>query len=86
MKTLKKPTADVRKPKPKPSKTSLELPCPKMAALELVGRLPDDVTWDQLLYHLGVRQGIERGLAQAEAGQVHDMDEVFDELLRDLVE
>lgn len=84
MKTLKKPTAEVRKPKQ--SKKRSELQCPKMAAVELIERLPNDVTWDQLLYHLEVRQGIERGLAQVEAGQVHDMDEVFDELLRDLDE
>lgn len=86
MKTLKKPSALARKPKATRTKPKSDLPNPKAAALELIGRLPDDVTWDQLLYHLEVRRGIERGLVQIEGGQTYEMDEVFDELLRDLDE
>lgn len=86
MKTLKKPKNVARKPKSVRTPPPLDLPSPKVAALELIGRLADDVTWDRLMYHLEVRQGIERGLAQAKAGQLHDMDDVFDELLRDLDE
>ena len=86
MKTLKKSRAVTRKPKATREKSNLDLPCPEIGALELIGRLPNNVRWDQLLYHLEVRKGIEHSMAQAEAGQLHDMDEVFDELLRGLDE
>lgn len=36
--------------------------------------LPDDVTWDEVQYRLYVRQQIERGLADSDAGRVIDTD------------
>jgi hypothetical protein len=44
----------------------------KATAHALIDQLPDDSTWDDLLYRLAVRRSIEIGLEQSEAGQVVD--------------
>lgn len=36
----------------------------------LVDALPDSATWDDLAYEIYVRQAIERGLADSDAGRV----------------
>ena len=54
---------------------------PVDSAKEVLDKLRQDATWDDVMYHLYVREKIERGLAQIEAGQVHDAEEVFAELL-----
>ena len=51
----------------------------KEEAQKLVENLPDDVTWDDLMYQIYVRQTIEAGLADSEAGRVTDVDEVREE-------
>ena len=48
----------------------------KGAAHRLIDELPDDVTWDDLLYRLAVRRSIEIGLKQSEAGDVVDTETV----------
>jgi predicted transcriptional regulator len=42
----------------------------KDAAMEIVRDLPEDATWEDLQYSLYVREKIERGLADIEAGRV----------------
>jgi predicted transcriptional regulator len=42
----------------------------KQAALDIVQSLPDNATWGDLQYKLHVREKIERGLADIEAGRV----------------
>jgi len=42
----------------------------KEAALEIVRDLPDNATWEDLQYRLYVREKIERGLADIDAGRV----------------
>ncbi|HEX8905698.1 MAG TPA: hypothetical protein VF771_12680 [Longimicrobiaceae bacterium] len=42
----------------------------KRAAHELIDGLPDDATWDDVMYAVSVRQSIEAGLAEADAGLV----------------
>lgn len=42
----------------------------KQAAHEIVESLPEDATWGDLQYQLHVREKIERGLADIEAGRV----------------
>lgn len=42
----------------------------KDAALEIVLDLPDDATWEDVQYRLFVREKIERGLDDIEAGRV----------------
>lgn len=41
----------------------------KNEALRLVERLPEDVTWDELMHEIYVRQSIEAGLADSKAGK-----------------
>jgi predicted transcriptional regulator len=48
----------------------------KEAARQLVENLPEDVTWDDLMYQIYVRQNIEAGLADSEAGRVVEVDEI----------
>jgi predicted transcriptional regulator len=45
-------------------------------ARRLVEQLPDDATWEDLLYRIYVRQSIEAGLKDVEAGRVVSTDEV----------
>jgi predicted transcriptional regulator len=42
----------------------------KPEARRLVESLPESATWDDLAYEVYVRQAIEAGLADAEAGRV----------------
>jgi predicted transcriptional regulator len=48
----------------------------KSAARETIDLLPDDTTWDDVIYRMYVRQKIEAGLADAEAGNLVSTDEV----------
>ncbi|MBM3225042.1 MAG: hypothetical protein FJZ47_14740 [Candidatus Tectomicrobia bacterium] len=48
----------------------------KQEAHRLVEQLPEDATWDDLMYHLYVRQAIEAGLADSEAGHTLSVAEV----------
>lgn len=48
----------------------------KSAAKETLDSLPDDATWDDVIYRLYVRQKIETGLADAEAGNLITTDEL----------
>jgi len=41
----------------------------KDEARHLVEDLPDDASWDDLMYKIYVRQAIEAGLADSEAGR-----------------
>jgi predicted transcriptional regulator len=48
----------------------------KEEARRLVENLPEDVTWDDLMYQIYVRQNIEAGLADSEAGRVIEVEDV----------
>lgn len=48
----------------------------KQAASAVLQTLPDDVTWERVQYHLFVRQQIELGLADAEAGRLLETTDV----------
>ena len=48
----------------------------KQEARRLVDNLPDNATWDDLMYEIYVRQAIESGLADSEAGRTLDVQEV----------
>jgi predicted transcriptional regulator len=45
-------------------------------ARRLVDHLPDDATWEDLQYEIYVRQSIEAGLADCEAGRLVSTEEV----------
>jgi len=47
---------------------------------DLLDRLPDDCSVDDVLYHLYVIQSIDRGLADVDAGQTIPHDQVAREL------
>jgi hypothetical protein len=48
----------------------------KDKAHELVNRMPDDATWDDLMDEIYVRQVIERGLGDSKAGRTSDVRDV----------
>jgi predicted transcriptional regulator len=48
----------------------------RQAAHRLVDQLPEEASWDDLLYKIYVQQSIDRGLADVEAGRVKSHDEV----------
>jgi len=49
---------------------------------DLLARLPDDCSLEDVLYHLYVIQAIERGLADAEAGRTIPHEAVAEEMRR----
>ena len=54
----------------------------KQTVKDLLDRLPDDCTIEDVLYHLYVVQEIERGTADADAGRVIPHERVAEELRR----
>ena len=49
----------------------------KPEAQRLVENLPESATWDDLAYEVYVRQSVEAGLADADAGRVLSHDEAL---------
>ena len=48
----------------------------KQEAQKLVENLTEDATWDDLMYEIYVRQAIDAGLEDSEAGRTIDVKEV----------
>jgi predicted transcriptional regulator len=48
----------------------------KDEAHRLVDNLGKDATWDDLMYEIYVRQAIERGLADSEAGRTIPLEQI----------
>lgn len=48
----------------------------KEEASKLIASLPDDATWDDLMYEIYVRQAIDAGLADDDADDVVPIDDV----------
>ncbi|MDY0213254.1 MAG: hypothetical protein RBR06_09640 [Desulfuromonadaceae bacterium] len=48
----------------------------KSEAHELVNSLPENATWDDLMHQIYVREAIERGLADSQAGRIIGVQEV----------
>jgi predicted transcriptional regulator len=48
----------------------------KEAAKDVLDRLPDKATWEDILYELHVRQKIDAGLKDAEEGRTLEHDQV----------
>lgn len=53
----------------------------KQAAKQIIDDLPEQATWDDLMYELYVKQKIEEGLADIEAGRTIAHGQVKAELL-----
>jgi len=48
----------------------------KEEARKLIEKLPDNSTWDDLMREIYVRQAIESGLADSQAGRTTDVGQV----------
>ena len=48
----------------------------KEEAHHLLKKLPENATWDDLMYKIYVRQAIEAGLSDSEAGRTIDVKDV----------
>ncbi|MBZ5515175.1 MAG: hypothetical protein LAN62_10130 [Acidobacteriia bacterium] len=48
----------------------------KDEARKLIEKLPEDSTWDDLMREIYVRQAIESGLADSQAGRTADAEQV----------
>jgi predicted transcriptional regulator len=48
----------------------------KEEAIQLIRRLPDDTTLEDIQYHLYVQQKVQRGMQDAEEGRVYTQEEV----------
>ncbi|HAC65413.1 MAG TPA: hypothetical protein DCF68_18260 [Cyanothece sp. UBA12306] len=48
----------------------------KEKARSLIDKLPENSTWDDLMYEIYVRQAVESGLDDSEAGKVVSVEEV----------
>ncbi len=48
----------------------------KVEAQRLIDALPVDATWDDVMYHVYVRQCVDVGIEDAENGRVVDVAEV----------
>jgi len=48
----------------------------KDEAAKLVEALPEDATWDDLMYEIYVRQAIDSGLADSDADDVTSIEDV----------
>ena len=47
----------------------------KQDAINLINNLPDNISWDDVMYHMYVRQKIERGKEAARDGKVVSSEE-----------
>ncbi len=54
----------------------------KQTVKQILDRLPDDCSIDDVLYHLYVVRSIERGLADADSGKTIPHQQVVEELRR----
>lgn len=48
----------------------------KKQAHELIDKLPENFTWEDLMYQIYVRQSVEAGLADIQAGKTIDVREI----------
>ena len=56
------------------------MPDTKKKVIELLDRLPDECTIEEVLYHLYVLDSVEKGIAEADAGRVISHEQVAQEL------
>jgi hypothetical protein len=52
----------------------------KQTVRDLLDKLPDDCSLEDVLYHLYVLQRVEQGLAQADSGELIPHEQVAEEL------
>jgi predicted transcriptional regulator len=59
------------------------MPSAKDAARQIIDHLPDQATWDDIMYELYVKQKIEAGLKAADEGRTASHQEATKRLLGD---
>ncbi len=52
------------------------MPTTKKRALEMIKKLPERATWDDIMYEIYVRKKIEAGIQAADKGRVVEHEEV----------
>lgn len=52
----------------------------KQKMQNLVGNMPEEITWHEVLYRVNLLIGVEQGLADCREGRLIDHDELFDRL------
>lgn len=52
----------------------------KASAFDAISTLPENSTWDEVIHRLYVRQKIDEGLADSEAGRFVDEDDLRQQL------
>lgn len=55
---------------------SIKLKSAKEDVIEMIRRLPDDCTLQDIQYHLGVRAKVEQAIEDIDAGRLHAQEEV----------
>lgn len=50
----------------------------KEDAHRLIDQLPEDATWDDLMHEIYVREAIEKGLADSNAGRTKNLKDIQD--------
>jgi predicted transcriptional regulator len=58
------------------------MPTTKKQALELIKKLPEKASWDDIMYEIYVRKKIEAGIKAADEGRVVPHEEVKKRFLR----
>ena len=54
----------------------------KESAQQIIAGLPDDVTWDEIQYHLYLKEMIDEAEAEVAAGKVASLEEVEESLAK----
>ena len=54
----------------------------KESLLEIARQLPDECTWDEVMYQIYVRQKIEAGLKDLDEGRAVDHDVLFEDFAK----
>ena len=49
-------------------------------ARQIIESLPEETSWEDLMYHIYVRQKIEQGLEDGKAGRVRTSDQIRQDL------
>jgi predicted transcriptional regulator len=49
----------------------------KQEAHKLVDQLPDSASWDDLIYQAALHRAVDRGMAQADAGELIPVEELL---------
>jgi predicted transcriptional regulator len=57
------------------------MPSAKEAARQIIDCMPDEASWDDIMYELYVKEKIEEGLADIEAGRTIPHEQIKAELL-----